>query len=86
MRLEMLSPTPPHPKGSNLLPQTLQHHPCAAGIAEPALLLLLRMKAQGIFPSFRRREELGCWGVAHGVFSLTLVNAQDMTPIFSFCL
>lgn len=86
MRLEMLSPTPPHPKGSNLLPQTLQHHPCAAGITKPALLLLLRMKAQGIFPPFHRREEPGRRGVAHGVFSLTLVNAQDMTPIFSFCL
>lgn len=38
---------------------------------------------------FSRPEELGrrCdRGAASGEFSLALVNAQDMTPIFSFCL
>lgn len=41
------------------------------------------------FPLFSWTEALGhrCdWGAASGAFSFALVNAQDMTPIFSFCL
>lgn len=74
-------------------PEILQQHPSAAALTS-ASLLRRDGDALDLFPLFSWTEELGCHRDRGGggkksvffFFSLALVNAQDMTPIFSFCL